>query len=270
MKRRSGFTLIELLVVVAIIALLIAILLPSLARAKNQAKKTACASNLHQIGIALNTYGAEFENNLPPETTRGKADYGYGNTSNHHLYLRYGIGGVAPYMFQNGATQNTHWRELITMDVGTVKDPRVFFCPGQSNTTWMYTKPASSTTDPYSFLGPINDHAGYSYQLHIGENPDATNKFYPGNKNVGGYAGAVYTKLTALPKDIWLMSDKIYDVISIPHAANSGSNGLYGDAHVEFGANSKIKTLATFPNPYSDGQTLTMIYLWEQAAAKSK
>jgi prepilin-type N-terminal cleavage/methylation domain-containing protein len=272
MKRRSGFTLIELLVVVSIIALLIAILLPSLARAKNQAKKTACASNMHQIGIALNTYGAEYDNNLPPETGRGHENYGYGNTSNRHLYMRWGYAGVPPYMFQNGSTQTTHWRELICMDVGQVKDPRVYYCPGQSNSTWMYTKPASATTDPYSFLGPINDHSGYSYQLHIGGNPDATNKFYSGgaSKNVGGFSGAAYTKLTALPKDIWLMSDKIYDVISIPHANNAGSNGLFGDAHVEFGNNAKIKTLATFPNPYSEGQTFTMIYLWEQAAAHSK
>jgi prepilin-type N-terminal cleavage/methylation domain-containing protein len=272
-RRRSGFTLIELLVVVAIIALLIAILLPSLARAKNQAKKTACASNMHQIGIALNTYGAEYENNLPPETGRGFETYGYGTTSTRHLYMRWGYANVAPYTFPNGRTDTTHWRELICMDVGTVKDPRVFFCPGQSNTTWMYTKPASSTTDPYSFLGPINAHSGYSYQLHLGGNPLMSPTFVTGPQKLnvkGQYNGAAYTKLTSLPKDIWLMSDKIYDVISIPHAANAGSNGLFGDAHVEFGSNSKIKTLATFPNPYSETQTYTLIYLWESSASKSK
>ncbi len=57
--RKTGFTLIELLVVVAIIALLISILLPSLSGAKRVARRVACGSNLRQIGLAMNAYANE-------------------------------------------------------------------------------------------------------------------------------------------------------------------------------------------------------------------
>lgn len=54
--RPSAFTLLEVLVVVAIIALLAAFLLPSLAKARKQARRTVCATNLHEVGLALVAY----------------------------------------------------------------------------------------------------------------------------------------------------------------------------------------------------------------------
>ena len=64
-KGRSGFTLIELLVVVAIIALLISILLPSLARARELSRRTVCASNMHGMGNALYTYAGDNSDDFP-------------------------------------------------------------------------------------------------------------------------------------------------------------------------------------------------------------
>ena len=63
--RRCAFTLIELLVVVAIIALLIGILLPSLQQAKTRARQTICAANLHQIGVAIYNYWTEANGRVP-------------------------------------------------------------------------------------------------------------------------------------------------------------------------------------------------------------
>jgi len=62
---RRGFTLIEILVVVAVLAVLIAILIPSLSRARQRSKRTACASNLHQIGLAVLSYRQQNGEHFP-------------------------------------------------------------------------------------------------------------------------------------------------------------------------------------------------------------
>jgi len=65
MNRRSAFTLIELLVVVAIIAMLISILLPSLGQAREVARRAVCGANLHQWGTACLNYAASYRGYLP-------------------------------------------------------------------------------------------------------------------------------------------------------------------------------------------------------------
>jgi prepilin-type N-terminal cleavage/methylation domain-containing protein/prepilin-type processing-associated H-X9-DG protein len=66
MQKNAGFTLIELLVVVAIIAVLVAILLPALGKAREQARVVTCGSNLKQVGLALNMYADAYNQYTPP------------------------------------------------------------------------------------------------------------------------------------------------------------------------------------------------------------
>lgn len=92
---KKGFTLIELLVVISIIALLLAILIPVLRKAKLQAKYVLCANNQHQILVAIQSYAAENKYKLPPSTQGNRYPDGiYWEMAPNWLVSFWGLGGL--------------------------------------------------------------------------------------------------------------------------------------------------------------------------------
>src|SRR5436853_4324942 len=88
-KRKAAFTLIELLVVIAIIAILAAILFPVFSRARENARRASCQSNLKQIGLGIFQYIQDYDEKYPPAVGGGVAASGnYGWADEIQPYLK--------------------------------------------------------------------------------------------------------------------------------------------------------------------------------------
>jgi prepilin-type N-terminal cleavage/methylation domain-containing protein len=207
MKVKSkGFTLIELLVVVAIIALLIAILLPSLARARELARRSVCGSQLKQIGTALNVYAKDNNEKFPTIQSPGAASHQMRGGD-----MNQAAGGQSPLRNLGAGVDNPFARSSNPITSVNVRTP--------SSNLWLLNSYGLAT--PQIFVCPsVKDKAAASDPLNdegSAQAPKYYSDFYTDSK-----AGLLFAYSFQYPFTSWGTNVRPGFVIGADE--NNGSN----------------------------------------------
>ena len=153
-RHRRGFTLVELLVVIGIIAILISVLLPTLAGARRSAASVKCLSNLKNLHNAFLMYAGDFKNAMPV----GRQDSPDSGGTIGNAFNAYWQDGIYPYLLKAAVpTSQFTEKELTTYRKS------VLWCP-----VWEADSPHIDLNDAY-----VNRFkTGYGYNIYFGYKPD--------------------------------------------------------------------------------------------------
>jgi len=260
-RRRRAFTLIEILVVVAIIALLVTILLPSLARAREQSKRAVCASNLHQMGLGCLSYASAHKGIGP---FRGWFTYTISEIDREAL----GYGNETKKVLVNYGLLYGRWM---------VKSFDIMYCPSDNRTRDLPRTPSSGGTyggvatvwdrytrwtfGTYNYAVPLAKRGIYGPKLS-GTNPYPKDKWSTGKNSMTEWVAAKEQELGIPPGSFKvptipvLMNDW---AIGAWNLHQNGLNALYADGHVKY---HKMK------NPQIGSGSIAQYELWYQLSIK--
>ncbi len=252
-QQSRGFTLIELLVVVAIIAVLVALLLPALGYAREQARVAVCGSNLHQVGLGIGFFAQANGGDMPTNYNQ----YGYGNHAAYNLWV---------------PGQWTNWG-LLYRD-RYIAEPKVFYCPSYDGRCepeiLSYEKAKSHWANPNPSLMQDNSlHIPYTYLVgHISEIFEipqwrAVDGAETADNGRPRFVRAKLENAGWLP----LGSDLLYGQSAWTHMQSRRMNVIYGDGHVSFRPLGYLGEDSNFWPGYWAGGTQSVHMFFQQFSA---